>query len=142
MNVKRAMNREAFVELFRFIVVGGVSFAVDIGTLVALQETVFKEVSWGLFASTAIAFIISLAIHYALTAFWVFKGHRINTARKHCFACVLFVITNLIGLGLNELMLWIGAMRFGFHYILVKIFAAGVVMIWNFLCQKIFIFVR
>jgi putative flippase GtrA len=27
-------------------------------------------------------------------------------------------------------------------HMVVKIFAAGVVMIWNFLCQKSFIFVR
>ena len=142
MDVKRAMNRVVFDEVLRFIVVGGVSFAVDIGALVALQETIFKEIKGGLFVSTAIAFIVSLAIHYALTALWVFKGHGVNTARKHCFACALFVVTNVIGLGLNELLLWIGAVRLGFHYVLVKVFAAGIVMVWNFLCQKNFIFVR
>ena len=136
------VNRESFVELLRFIIVGGVSFAVDLGTLVVLQETIFKRVSGGLFVSTAIAFAVSLAIHYILTAFWVFKEHKVNTPQRHFFACSLFVITNVIGLGLNEFLLWIGVVQLGFHYVVVKVFAAGVVMVWNYICQRSFIFTR
>ena len=138
----RAIDKATFAEVVRFVVVGRVYSAVDIGTLIILQETLFNDISGGLLLSTAIAFLVSLAVHYALTAFWVFKGHRVNTAWKHFLACILFVVTNVIGLGINEYLLWIGAMRLGFHFVAVKIFAAGVVMVWNFLCQKNFIFVR
>ncbi|MBP5510480.1 MAG: GtrA family protein [Kiritimatiellae bacterium] len=142
MRTKRIIDKATVSEMLRFVAVGGVSFSVDIVTLIILQETLFSNISGGLFISTAIAFLVSLAVHYALTAFWVFREHRVNTVREHFLACVLFVVTNVIGLAINELLLWVGAVRLGFHYVAVKIFAAGVAMVWNFLCQKSFIFAK
>lgn len=133
---------KAFGEMVRFVFVGGIAFAVDLGTLVVLQEMIFKNVRGGLFISTAIAFVVSLAIHYVLTVSWVFKENKINTPQRHFIACTLFIITNVIGLGLNEFLLWIGVLLLGFHYVVVKVFAAGVVMIWNYIWQRNFIFTR
>lgn len=127
-------------EMMRFVVVGGVSFIIDFLLLFIFQEFVFKRVYCGVLLSQALSFTISLVIHYFLATFWVFRGHSVKNAAAHAQASSLFVVTNLIGLALNELALLIGATLLGFHYLVVKLFAAGLVMIWNYAAQKFFIY--
>ena len=56
---------------------------------------------------------------------------------------VVFVILSLIGLGINQLIMWAGVAWLGQYmdraYMVVKIFATGVVMVYNFISRKIFI---
>lgn len=127
-------------ELVRFAVVGGVSFVIDFGFLIFFQELVFKSLAYGVFLSTALAFTISLTIHYFLATFWVFRGHDVASAKSHAVAGSLFVITNLVGFGINELSMYIGVTLLGVHYIIVKLVATAVAMVWNYGCQKLFIF--
>lgn len=132
--------KSLMVEMTRFVIVGGVSFIIDIGLLFVFQEFVFKSIYCGVLLSQALSFSISLVIHYFLATFWVFRGHSVKSVASHARASSLFVITNVVGLGLNELALFIGCALFGFHYLLVKLVAAALVMVWNYLCQKLFIY--
>ena len=132
--------RNAFAESVRFIIAGGLSFLVDIGSLALLQETIFWHVEKGLFVATAIAFAISLCFHYVLAAFWVFNNHNVSTRTKHAKAGFLFAVSNIIGLGINELVLLVGVSVMAFHYVPVKVVASAIVMVWNFACQKLLIF--
>lgn len=134
----RALSR--FAELIRFCVVGGVSFVIDFGFLILFQEFVFKSVHNGILISAALSFTISLIIHYFLASMWVFRGHNVTDAKSHALAGSLFVVTNVIGLGVNELAMWVGVTLLAFHYVLVKLVATAVVMVWNYACQKLFIF--
>lgn len=127
-------------EMVRFVLVGGVSFVIDFGLLFVFQNFVFKTVYLGVLFSQALSFTISLIIHYFLATFWVFRRHQVKSAASHARASSLFVVTNVVGLGLNELALFIGSSLLGFHYLLVKLVAAALVMIWNYLCQKLFIY--
>lgn len=127
-------------EFIRFTVVGGISFVIDFGFLIVFQECVFESVCNGVLISTALSFVLSLTIHYFLAALWVFRGHDVSDAKSHAIAGSLFVITNVVGLGINELAMWVGVTLLAFHYILVKFVATAVVMVWNYGCQKLFIF--
>ena len=139
-HLKQILNDGFPGEAMRFIVVGAISFLIDLGTLVGLQELCFNRCAGGLFFVTAIAFTVSLSVHYVLTSCWVFRRHGINTVKAHAKAGMFFVVTNVIGLGINEIMLLVGVSWLSFHYLPVKVAACGVVMVWNFLCQKFFIF--
>lgn len=133
-------SKSVALELIRFAVVGGVSFVIDFGLLIVFQEFVFKNVANGVLISTALSFTISLIIHYFLASLWVFRGHRVDNTKAHAVAGSLFVVTNLVGLGINELAMWVGVSIMAIHYVVVKLFSTAVVMIWNYLCQKLFIF--
>lgn len=136
----KAELKSLIVEMSRFVIVGGLSFVIDFGLLFVFQEVVFNSVYCGVLYSQALSFSISLLIHYFLATFWVFRGHSVRSAAAHARASSLFVVTNVVGLGLNELALFLGSTLFGFHYLFVKLVAAALVMIWNYLCQKLFIY--
>lgn len=139
----RCVHRVAvalFGEMIRFCVVGGVSFVIDFGFLILFQEFVFKSVTNGVLISAALSFTISLVVHYFLASLWVFRGHKVDNAKAHAVAGSLFVATNLVGLGINELAMWVGVSMLAIHYVVVKLVATAVVMVWNFVCQKRFIF--
>ena len=137
---KGLLSYESFKEIFRFVFVGGVSFAVDMAVLALLQEAGLKRVHNGVLISTAGGFVVSVVLHYILASKWVFRDHSVHTKGAHVTALSLFILTNVIGLSINEVMMWLGVTIFDFHYMLVKSVAAGVVMFWNFTCQKFMIF--
>lgn len=131
---------KTILEMLRFLVVGGVSFLIDFGLLIAFQELVFKTTRNGVLISAAISFSVSLIVHYLLAVFWVFREHKVASSTEHAIASSLFIITNVIGLGINEVAMWVGVTLLTYHYILVKLVATFVVMFWNYACQKLFIF--
>lgn len=124
----------------RFVIVGGVSFLVDYGLLALLSETVFKGIPSGYLYSQVLSFTVSLIIHYFLASLWAFRRHSTKGCLAHAKKSGYFALTNLVGLGINEILLYIGSALLGFHYMLVKLVAAFFVMCWNYLTQKFFVF--
>ena len=45
----------------------------------------------------------------------------------------------MLGLGINNGCMWIGVELFGISYLVVKIVATAVVMVWNFVTRKKFL---
>lgn len=52
---------------------------------------------------------------------------------------MVFIILSVIGLGINELIMWIAVDAFGIFYMLAKIGATAVVMVYNFITRKLFL---
>ena len=52
---------------------------------------------------------------------------------------VIFVVLSVIGLAINDALMWAGTELASFDYRLVKIVATAVVMVWNFVTRKIFL---
>ena len=50
---------------------------------------------------------------------------------------IIFVVLSVIGLGLTELLMWIGVEQFGIFYMASKIVVTGIVMIYNFVTRKL-----
>jgi putative flippase GtrA len=116
----------------KFGVVGVVSFLIDYGTMFVLTE--FAGVNY--LASATVGFVVSVVFNYLASMRYVFR-HREDMSRRREF--VVFVVLSVIGLGINDLMMWLGQGVLGISYLIVKLFATFVVMIWNFVTRKKFL---
>ena len=119
-------------QILKFGVVGFIAFAVDYGVLMFLSQVMGVDSV----IAAAISFSISVVVNYLASMRYVFS-HREDMSATREFT--LFVILSLVGLGINELIMWAGTRLLGTSGLAVtavKICATTVVMIWNFVSRK------
>lgn len=119
------------LQLIKFAIVGVIAAFVDVGVLVALKELLNADV---LFAS-AISFCISVTVNYLLSMTFVFRSKKQSKLREF----IIFVLLSIGGLGLNQLILWIGVKFTSVYYLVIKLFAMVIVPVYNFITRKIFL---
>lgn len=121
------------VQFFRYIFVGGVAFLVDFASLYILTDY------FGIFylTSAAIAFILGLITNYMLSINWIFNR---RTLSNKTMEFTVFALIGIIGLGLNELFIWVFTAELNFYYLMSKILAAIIILFWNFFARKITLF--
>ena len=127
--LKLLRGNTRLMELIRFGVTGGVCFLVEFAALTALVELVHMPVLW----ATALAFLISVIVNYALCVKWVFTGAKGGSGRVR----LQFLLTSGMGLGLNELLMWLMNIRLGVQYQIAKIIATLLVMVWNYVTKRL-----
>lgn len=86
--------------------------------------------------SAAIAFTVSVIYNYIASVKWVFDVNKEKSAKKNF---VIFIILSIIGLIITEIIMWIGSDIMKINYLIVKIIATAIVMVFNFITRKIFL---
>lgn len=121
------------IQFFRYIFVGGIAFIVDFGSLF-----IFTDI-FGVYylISAAIAFILGLITNYLLSINWVFNRRTLD---NRTFEFGLFTIIGIVGLALNEFIIWFLTAEIGFYYLMSKILAAIIILFWNFFARKLTLF--
>ncbi len=132
-SVFKGKANSTFLQLFRYTFVGGLAFIVDFGTLYILTE--YFNIHY--LVSGGIAFIFGLIINYFLSVKWVFNNRAME---NRLIEFLLFTLIGLVGLGLNELFLWILTDILLIYYLLSKIITTILVYLWNFFARKIILF--
>ena len=119
-------------QIMKFGIVGVLAFIVDYGLMVALTELV------GLapVASATVSFIVSVVFNYVASMRFVFS-HKEGMSKQREF--VIFVVLSVIGLLINDGLMWAGTELVAIDYRIVKIGATAVVMVWNFVTRKLFL---
>lgn len=139
--LNRFFTSSLIKEFMRYVIVGGISFAADFGTLTLFEELIFKTGEpWQIFISTAAGFIVGVVVNYILSLTFVFRAEDNKNSGKSVGAFLVFALVGVVGLGITEGLMHLGVNVLRFHYMLTKIAAAGIVLVWNYLGRKILIF--
>jgi putative flippase GtrA len=86
------------------------------------------------YASTA-GFAVGACINYVLNYRYTFHSHK-----KHSEALVKFMLVALLGVAINGLIMYLGTEWMQINYLLVQIFATGIVLLSNFSFNKLWTF--
>ncbi|MDO4596332.1 MAG: GtrA family protein [Coriobacteriaceae bacterium] len=122
----------SFKQFVRFAVVGLLSLAVEYTCLLLLVE----GMGVNFLAGTTIAFIVSIIFNYILSMKYVFV-HKDGLTRKREFT--IFAILSAIGLGLNDLYMYVGVTIFNIGYQAMKLISTFLVTWYNFFSRRKFL---
>ncbi len=125
-------KKKLFLQIFKFLFVGGLAFIIDYVTLIICKEVFNLSV----LVSAGIAFVVSVIFNYILSIKWVFDVDKNKNKQKNF---LIFIIFSIIGLILTELIMWVGTDVFKINYLVIKIIATAIVMVFNFITRKIFL---
>ena len=120
------------IQLFKFGIVGGVAFVIDFIFLFLFKELL----NFPIILANTLAFTISTIYNYIASVTWVFNVKKENDKKKQF---ITFIIFSAFGLLLNDLVMWILAEFVSIYYLLAKIVATAIVMVFNFITRKIFL---
>ncbi len=129
----KAATDNTLVQLFRYTFVGGIAFLFDFGSLYFLTDWLTIHY----LISAALAFLIGISVNYFLSITWVF---RIRTMKSVWMEIAIFTVIGIIGLGLNEVIIWFFTETAEFHYLISKLFSTVSVYLWNFFARKFVLF--
>jgi gtrA family protein len=122
-----------FIQFFRYTLVGGLAFVVDLVLLFVLTE----YAHWHYLVSATLSFLAGLLVNYILSTQWIFRSSKIKNKK---IEFILFGLIGVIGLGLNNVLLYFFTDLIGLYYMLSKLITAVLVYAWNFLGRRYFLF--
>ena len=134
---KRIPGKQGIVGQFlRYFVTGGLAFIVDFGAF-ALALYYF-EIHY--LIANLIGLMAGNVVNYLLTVGWVFSTEK-RKMEKHVFLeVVIFVLISLVGMGLNELLMYVFVDMLTIQEMVSKVLAAIIVLLYNFLARKFILF--
>ena len=121
------------VQFVRYFFVGGFAFVVDFGLLYILTE--YAGLHYLL--SATLSFISGLLVNYIISCIWVFSTSKF---KNRLVEFLFFAAIGVVGLLLNDALIWLFTDCIGTHYMFSKIVAAAIVYLWNFFARKYLVF--
>jgi putative flippase GtrA len=129
-------NSKEVERFLKFAIVGTIGALVDFSIL----NLMHKVFNWSLLASNSLSFTCAVLSNFTWNRLWTFPESRVRPIRTQLSQ---FVLVNVIGLGINNLVLVNLAAFFShfipdpFDYNLAKAIAIIIVLFWNFGINRI-----
>ncbi len=123
-------------QFLRYFVTGGLAFVVDFGAFaVALY---YFDIHY--LISNLIGLAAGNVVNYLLTIRWVFSTEKRKMEKYVFLEVVVFVLISLLGMGLNELLMYVFVGMLCVQEMISKVAAAIIVLLYNFLARKLILF--
>lgn len=126
------MRSKLIRQIVLFAFVGVVSTAIDYGTFILLAY----KFNINYIVASTLSYSAGILFNYVASMKYVFDG-RAERSKSHEF--FLYVVLTLIGLGLNQLVLFVSVDWLRVSKALGKIIATALVLVYNFVSRKLFI---
>ncbi len=119
------------MQFFLYLIVGGLSFLVEIGAFVALRRAAMPVIP-----ASVTSFIVATVANYLLSVMFAFQRGRF---RRHV-ELLRFLTVVLVGLALNTALVWWFVYPLAIDPTIAKIAAVPIVLIWNYLGRRMLVF--
>ena len=120
------------LKFLKFCLVGFSGMVVDFGTTWLCKEK-FK---WNKYVSNSIGFVLAATNNYIWNRLWTFQSDNANIPIEYG----KFFVISIIGLGINNLVVYLLHEKLKWNFYLSKLIAVGVVTVWNFTMNYRFTF--
>jgi putative flippase GtrA len=120
------------LKLIKFLAVGFSGMLIDFGATWLLKE----KLKQNKYIANSTGFILAASSNYLWNRLWTFESHDSHIAREY----FSFILIAIIGLMLNNLVIYLLTDKLQWNFYLSKLIAIGVVTLWNFGMNFLFTF--
>jgi len=126
-------TQDVLIKFIKFGAVGATGVVVDFGCTWVSKEKIRIQK----YAANAIGFTLAASSNYFLNRWWTFHSNNPELAMEYS----RFLFFSVIGLGMNTMVIWFLVSRHNRNFYISKLFAIGIVTVWNFFVNLMFTFV-
>jgi putative flippase GtrA len=135
-SLSTGMSPKEVSRFIKFAIVGAIGMVVDLTVLTISREVLGLPLS----IAVAVGFTVAVISNFTWNRLWTFPESR---QRPIAGQLVQFTIVNIVGLGINELIvlglhpLFLLATHDPLAYLTAKVVAIGVVLFWNYFANRL-----
>ena len=128
-------------QIIKFSITGLLNTIIDFSVL----NFLIGVLSWAVLPANTISFSVAVINSYFLNKYWTFRDKQ----PVHIKQFSIFIVVSLVGLGLSNILVYLGlevfkvytfGLSFVWHYNIAKAISALIVLVWNFLASKFWVF--
>ncbi|HRI58466.1 MAG TPA: GtrA family protein [Saprospiraceae bacterium] len=123
---------ELFIKFIKFGIVGATGVGVDFGITWLCKE----KLRFNKYVANSTGFLCAVVSNYMLNRVWTFHSQDPAVATQFS----KFLLASLVGLSINNGIIYLLNERLGVKFYTSKLIATGVVTLWNFWANYTFTF--
>jgi len=118
------IDKIIFFKFLKFCIIGFSGMIIDFGITWLLKE----KLKVNKYIANSCGFVLAASSNYFWNRIWTFKSHNDHIGTEY----LSFFTISIMGLCLNNLIIWILSDKMKWNFYLSKVIAIGIVTLWNF----------